>query len=76
MKRSGVGVIVSTVFAIWVCLQNTCASQTVLSYHGHPDRNGNFIVPSLTWDKARQLHLDEGLEHTAPRLHAALGSPS
>ena len=30
------------------------------AYHDHPDRSGNFIVPSLTWDRARALHLDEG----------------
>ena len=60
MKCSGVGIIVGTVLAICVCFQDTCAPQTVLSYHGHPDRNGNFIVPSLTWDAARRLHLDEG----------------
>ena len=66
MKRSGVGVILGTVFATCVCFQDICASQTVLSYHGHPDRNGNFIVPSLTWDKARRLHLDEGFRARMP----------
>src|SRR6266480_4158638 len=32
---------------------------SVLSYHGSPDRSGNFIVPGLTWERARSLHLDE-----------------
>ena len=60
MRRSGIGVFVGTVFATWICSYAICAPQSVLSYHGHPDRNGNFIVPSLTWDTARHLHLDEG----------------
>ena len=66
MKHSGVGVLVGTVFATWFCFQDTSGAQTVLSYHGHPDRNGNFIVPSLTWDKARRLHLDEGFRVRVP----------
>ena len=38
------------------------ASETISAYHDHPDRSGNFIVPSLTWDRARSLHLDEGFQ--------------
>jgi len=32
--------------------------QTVLTYHGDASRSGNFVVPPLTFDKARGLHLD------------------
>jgi hypothetical protein len=32
---------------------------SVLTYHGSPDRSGNFMVPGLTWERARLLHLDE-----------------
>jgi PQQ-like domain len=32
--------------------------QSVLSYHGDPARSGNFVVPSLTWERARSAHLD------------------
>jgi len=32
--------------------------QSVLTYHGAPDRSGRFIVPNLTWDRARSVHLD------------------
>ena len=35
-----------------------CRAQSVLGYHGSPDRSGNFIVPALTWERARSLHLD------------------
>src|SRR5260370_16116821 len=31
----------------------------VLTYHGSPDRKGNFVVPGLTWQRARSLHVDE-----------------
>src|SRR5579864_8325102 len=34
--------------------------RSVLTYHGHPDRSGNFIVPALTWERARTLRLDSG----------------
>jgi hypothetical protein len=32
----------------------------VLTYHGDAARSGHFVVPSLTWDKARALRLDSG----------------
>ncbi|HZP79430.1 MAG TPA: hypothetical protein VFB45_25070 [Pseudolabrys sp.] len=32
----------------------------VLSYHNAPDRSGHFIVPGLTAERARGLHLDTG----------------
>jgi hypothetical protein len=35
-----------------------CHAQSVLGYHGGPDRSGNFIVPALNWERARSLHLD------------------
>lgn len=35
------------------------AQDNVLTYHGSPDRRGNFIVPGLTWQRAKSLHLDE-----------------
>src|SRR6516165_5643788 len=34
------------------------ARQSVLTYHAEPSRSGNFIVPSLTWDRASSLQLD------------------
>ena len=35
------------------------ADGSVLTYHGHADRSGNFVVPNLTWNRARSLRLDE-----------------
>jgi hypothetical protein len=41
------------------------ADDAVLVYHGQPDRAGIFTVPGLTWQRARNIHLDAGF---APRL--------
>jgi outer membrane protein assembly factor BamB len=35
------------------------AQDNVLGYHGGADRSGHFVVPGLTWERARSLHLDE-----------------
>jgi hypothetical protein len=35
-----------------------CWAQSVTTYHGSLDRGGNFVVPALTWTRARSLHLD------------------
>ena len=32
--------------------------QSILSYHADPGRSGNFIIPSLTWERAISLHLE------------------
>ena len=32
--------------------------QSVLEYHGGPGRSGSFVVPSLTWERARGIHRD------------------
>jgi PQQ-like domain len=37
-----------------------CYAQSVLGYHGSPDRSGNFTIPALNWERARSLHLDPG----------------
>jgi hypothetical protein len=45
--------------------------QSVLSYHGRPDRSGNFVVPALTWDRARSLRFDEGFRtHVSGHVYA------
>lgn len=41
------------------------ADSSVLTYHGDSERSGHFIVPGLTWERARSLHLD-------PAFHADL----
>jgi outer membrane protein assembly factor BamB len=36
----------------------TATEATVASYHGGPDRAGNYIVPSLNWQSAGTVHRD------------------
>ena len=40
-------------------------AQSVLTYHGRPDRSGNFVMPAFTWERARALRLDPAF---APRF--------
>jgi hypothetical protein len=35
------------------------AQDNVLTYHGTPDRKGHFVVPGLTWQRAKSLHVEE-----------------
>jgi PQQ-like domain len=37
-----------------------CQQESVLTFHGHADRSGHFVVPKLTWEQARSVHLDDG----------------
>lgn len=37
-------------------------AQSVTTYHGSLDRSGNFIVPGLSWQRARSIHLDRGFQ--------------
>ena len=43
--------------------------QGVLTYHNDAGRSGHFVVPGLTWDKARALRLDTDF---APRVDGHL----
>src|SRR5215813_6092433 len=44
-------------FAV-IAISGTAYAQSVLTYHGNTDRSGNFVVPALTWERARNIHLD------------------
>jgi PQQ-like domain len=44
------------------------ADQSVLTYHGAPDRAGRYVVPSLTYERARGLHFDASF-HAAFQGH-------
>src|SRR4029077_1244276 len=57
LKTAGLCLILATLFVTSI---GRCVAQSVLSYHGSQDRSGNFVVPRLTWDNARSMHLDEG----------------
>ena len=36
----------------------------VLTYHGDPQRSGNYIVPGLTWKATETMHRDAGFDGT------------
>jgi len=36
------------------------AAQSVLTYHGNPERSGAFVETSLSWERARTLRLEPG----------------
>src|ERR1051326_4860862 len=40
-------------------------AQTIATYHGRPDRSGNFTMPTFTWEQARTLRLNQNF---APRF--------
>ena len=40
---------------------------SVLTYHGDAGRSGNFVVPALTWEKARSLNLDRAFRSAGCR---------
>lgn len=39
-----------------------CRAQSVPTYHGSADRSGNFVVPSLSWERVRNIRLDPGFQ--------------
>jgi len=47
-----------------IAISGTAYAQSVLTYHGGADRSGNFIVPELTWERARNIHLDPSFRPT------------
>jgi outer membrane protein assembly factor BamB len=46
-------------FAAMMPSAHAGSPQDVLSYHGTAGRSGNFVMPGLTWEKARSVHADE-----------------
>src|SRR5262249_50760030 len=57
---------VNTLLFLMSAIAGAGRAQPVLTYHGSPDRRGNFIVPSLAWERARSLHLDPGFQPRFP----------
>lgn len=36
--------------------------RSILTYHGDASRSGNLVVPSLTWERVRSVHLDRAFD--------------
>jgi hypothetical protein len=58
--------------ALAISLESAVAQQnSILTYHGDASRSGNFIVPVLTWEKARSVHLNPSFDaRVAGHLYA------
>jgi hypothetical protein len=51
--------LIAGMFAVTISSPLALAQDSsVLTYHGDNSRTGNFVVPTLSWEKARSLHLD------------------
>jgi outer membrane protein assembly factor BamB len=47
------------------------ADPSVLTYHAHENRSGNFVVPKLTWDRVRAIRLDKNFQaHVSGKIYA------
>jgi hypothetical protein len=45
--------------------------RSILTYHADARRSGNFVVPGLTWERARAVHLDRAFEaHASGHVYA------
>jgi hypothetical protein len=51
-----------SVALVLLAVSGHCRAQSVLTYHADPGRSGNFILPSLIWERARSLHLDPSFQ--------------
>lgn len=50
--------LIALMFALALSPPLAAAEDTsVLTYHGDNSRSGNFVVPVLSWDNARSVHL-------------------
>ena len=45
-----------------LAMAGACRAQSVVTYHNDPARSGNFILPALTWECARSLHLYQAFQ--------------
>jgi len=55
--------LLAAVLAVVLPSHRVLAQQSaVLTYHGDAGRSGNFVVPALTYEKARALHLDPAFD--------------
>jgi hypothetical protein len=58
--------------ALATSLESAGAQQnSILTYHGDASRSGSFVVPVLTWEKARSVHFDPSFDaRVAGHLYA------
>jgi hypothetical protein len=68
--KAGIALVVAAAFL--AAVHGAAAQEgSVLTYHGDASRSGNFVVPALTWEKARGLHRDRAFDgRVAGHLYA------
>src|SRR5437764_6555536 len=59
MRRVAVSYLLIASLQTWLPYPASAQQTSVLTYHGDPARSGHFIVPGLSWERARSIHLDE-----------------
>jgi PQQ enzyme-like repeat protein len=68
--RTRIALLAAALAVVTPLHRSLAQQQTVLTYHGDASRSGNFVVPALTYDKARALHLDSAFAaHVAGHLY-------
>ena len=60
LEAQSIGWAGALVCMLAVMIAGPCRGQSVTTYHGSLDRSGNFVMPGLTWARARGIHLDPG----------------
>ncbi len=56
--RTRIALLAAVLAGVLPSQRGLAQQQDVLTYHGDAGRSGNFVVPALSFDKARGLHLD------------------
>jgi len=62
MRRLGHSVAVAVAVCVTMLWCAAAPAQSILGYHGSPTRSGVYIVPHLTYDRAKGLHLDTSFD--------------
>jgi outer membrane protein assembly factor BamB len=75
IESSGIAmkaVLAALVIGALIASQPVAAQQSsVLTYHGDESRTGNYVVPAMTFDKARAVHPDRAFDaHVDGHLYA------
>jgi outer membrane protein assembly factor BamB len=52
------GAVTTVLVCLWSAI--AAADSNIYTYHGDSGRTGNFVVPGLTYDRARAVHADSG----------------
>lgn len=85
MKRAVLILLAAVALMAGMLMRDDPRPHVISTYHGDLRRSGLFIVPGLTWERARSIHLDtafhaelsgqvhaQPLYWTSPRSHQAL----